>query len=57
MNKIKFLIMTLFLVTGHLLATVPGINIKEILEEDLKTNYLASLEKIWGDCGSTPESC
>ena len=57
MNKIKFLIMTLFLVTGQLLATVPGINIKEILEEDLKTNYLASLEKIWGDCGSTPESC
>ena len=57
MNKMKYLLITLFLCSQHLLAAVPGIEIKDILEKELKTTYLASLEKKWGDCGSTPESC
>lgn len=57
--KIKnFAIVILCLIFSHnLLASSPEAEIKEILEKDLKTNYLASLEKIWGGCGSTAESC
>lgn len=32
-------------------------DIKLSLERELRTTYLASLEKMWGDCGSSPESC
>lgn len=57
--KIKGLwIIIIYLITSHYsLAAIPGIEIKDFLEKDLKTNYLLTLEKIWGDCGSTSESC
>lgn len=29
----------------------------EWLQNDLKNNYLSSLEEKWGDCGASPESC
>ena len=57
MSKLKFLAITILLLSHNLIAAVAGIEIKEILEADLKTNYLSSLEKKWGDCGSSPESC
>ncbi len=48
----------LFLLFPTLLsATIPGIEIKDILEQELKTTYLQSLEEKFGDCGATPESC
>ncbi len=53
----KYVLITLFLFSLQLLAAHPGKEIKEILENDLKTSYLSSLEKKWGDCGSNPESC
>lgn len=62
-NKIKlglFLTLSLpslLLVFNQPLAEVPGVDIKRVIQNNLKTNYLSSLEKIWGDCGSTPESC
>ncbi len=50
------LILILFFST-HTFATIPGIEIKDILENNLKTDYLKSLEEKFGDCGSNPESC
>jgi len=51
-------VLFLLLLIPHLLfAAIPGIEIKDLLERDLKTTYLSSLEKQWGDCGATPESC
>lgn len=57
MNKMKYLLLAFFIFSSNLLAAIPGIEIKDILERNLKTTYLSSLEKKWGDCGSTPESC
>lgn len=53
----KNLFALLFFLPTILCAQIPGIEIKDILERDLKTNYLSSLEEKWGDCGSSPESC
>jgi len=38
-------------------ADIPGIEIKKVLENELLTQYLPSLEKLWGNCGTSPESC
>lgn len=57
MNKMNFIIIFLFLFSYRSRAAFPEIEIKEKLEKELITNYLPSLEKIWGECGSTPESC
>ena len=35
----------------------PNLEIKKILERDLETSYLQSLETHWGKCGSTKDSC
>ncbi len=32
-------------------------DVKYSIEHELKTTYLASLEKIWGACGDNPQSC
>ena len=53
----KYIFITILLFSYQLQANIPGIEIKDILENNLKTTYLTSLEKKWGDCGSTPESC
>lgn len=53
----KSMFLFLLLIPNFLFAAIPGIEIKDILEKDLKTNYLSTLEKKWGDCGATPESC
>ena len=52
----KFLLLFLLLPL-QLFADIPGLEIKAQLEEDLKTNYLSSLERKWGECGASPESC
>ncbi len=52
----KFLLL-FFLFSVKAFAGIPGIEIKKLLEDDLKTNYLSTLESKWGDCGSSPESC
>ena len=53
----KYIFITILLFSYQLQANIPGIEIKDILENNLKTTYLTSLEKKWGDCGGTPESC
>ena len=53
---IKILILS-FLVSLNLFAEAPEAVIKRQLESELKGSYLSSLEKYWGKCGSTPESC
>lgn len=40
-----------------LFAGIPGIEIKGVLEHELKTTYLQSLEQKFGECGDNPESC
>ena len=52
---IVFLLQVFLLNPGH--AQIPGIEIKNILENHLKTNYLQSLEQQWGKCAGDPESC
>lgn len=53
----KLVLITLFIFSFNALADIPGIEIKTILETELKTTYLQSLEEKFGDCGATPESC
>ena len=56
MKVLTIFLLQLFLQTStH--AQIPGIEIKNILEKDLKTTYLQSLEGHWGKCGSDTESC
>lgn len=56
MKVLSVLLLQIFLQTS-LHAEIPGINIKNILEQDLKTNYLQTLESHWGKCEGDPESC
>lgn len=51
--KIIYLILSL----NSTAQEIPGIVVKAQLESELKTTYLHSLEKKWGDCGTSPESC
>lgn len=51
---ISFILLSLAL---NAFAGVPGIEIKGVLEKELKTTYLQSLEEKFGDCGADPESC
>lgn len=53
----KIIFFFLLFLCSSLLAQIPGIEIKNILEKDLKTHYLQSLEEKFGDCGADPESC
>ncbi|MBY0413931.1 MAG: hypothetical protein K2Q18_07185 [Bdellovibrionales bacterium] len=53
---IKFII-GLLLFPTLVFSEVPGTEIKKNLQNELKTTYLQSLEKKWGNCGSSPESC
>lgn len=51
------LIIGLLLFPTLVFAGIPGIEVKNIIEQELKTTYLQSLEEKWGDCGASPESC
>lgn len=53
----KIVLFALLIFSLNALADIPGIEIKTILETELKTTYLQSLEEKFGDCGATPESC
>jgi hypothetical protein len=52
----KFIFLLIF-IPSTLLAAIPGIEIKDLLETELRSTYLSKLESLWGECGSSPESC
>ena len=47
----------LFFIPAIAFCAIPGIEIKDQLENELSTTYLQSLEAKWGECGSSPSKC
>jgi hypothetical protein len=53
----RLLIIFILVFPNFLSAAIPGIEIKETLQAELRSTYLTELEKRFGNCGSNPESC